>query len=224
MVHELAPLVRRLGLPPDPGDPTGCLEATVGTVTFVATMTGIGMQPGADAAHRVIDAGVDHVAVLGIAGGIGAGLEIGDVIAPAAVLHAGTGRLHVPAATGPEPRHGILRSSDDFCTDADVMAALVADGVIALDMETAAVAEACESRGVAWSVFRAISDRPADRLLDDGIWDLTGADGRADPEARRRYLDADPDASARLRRLAADMETAAEAAAVAALAAFTDVR
>jgi hypothetical protein len=91
-------------------------------------------------------------------------------------------------------------------------------------METAAVAEACESRGVAWSVFRAISDRPADRLLDDGIWAMTGADGRADPEARRRYLDADPDASARLRRLAADMETAAEAAAVAALAAFTDVR
>ena len=221
MVHELAPLVRRLGCTADPAAPTACLEAAVGPVAFVATMTGIGMQAGTEATHRVVDAGVDHVAIVGIAGGIGPGLAIGDVIAPAAVLHAGTGRLHVPSPTGPGPTHGILRSSDDFCTDADVLAALAADGVIALDMESGAVAEACEARGVAWSVFRAISDRPADRLVDDGIWAMTGADGTADPGARRRYLAGDPDAHARLRRLATDMETAAEAAAAAALAAFT---
>jgi nucleoside phosphorylase len=183
-------------------------------------MTGIGMQAGAEAAHRVIDAGVEHVAVVGIAGGIGPGLEIGALVQPAAVWHAETGRHHVPTHLGPGLPHGIIRSSDDFLADDAVLAALAAAGVVALDMETGAVAQVCEARGVPWSVFRAISDRPADKLVDTAVWEMTGPDGGADADALRRYLESDPTAHARLTRMASDMELAVRVAAEAAVAAF----
>lgn len=220
MTHELAPLVRLLGLEARPSSPPGCLEAEVDGVAFVATMTGIGMQAGADAAHRVIDAGVGHVAVVGIAGGIGPGLEIGALVCPASVLHAETGRHHVPVHLGPGPSAGIIRSSDHFLTDDDTLAAFAAAGVVALDMESGAVGEACEARGVPWSVFRSISDRPADKLVDAAVWEMTGADGGADPDALRAYLEADPAAGDRLSRMAADMAIAVQVAAEAAITAF----
>lgn len=217
MTHELAPLVRRLGLEARATSPPGCLEASVAGVAFVATMTGIGMQAGSDAAHRVIDAEVDHVVVVGIAGGIDPDLAIGTLVVPASVLHAETGRTHVPARLGEVEPRGVIRSSDEFLTDDDALAALLAAGVVALDMETGAVAEACEARGVPWSAFRSISDRPADGLVDSAVWEMTGPDGGADPDALRRYLDADPHAGARLARMAADMELAVNVAADAAL-------
>jgi len=220
MTHELAPLVDLLGLEAGPDTPTGCLEASAGGVRFLATMTGIGMQAGADAAHRVIDAGAEHVAVVGIAGGIHPDLEIGALVLPEAVWHAETGRHHVPSHVADAPARGIIRSSDDFLTDDAALAELVAQGVVALDMETGAVAEVCERRGVPWSVFRAISDRPADKLVDTAIWEMTGPDGSADPDALRRYLEADPGAGERLARMAADMEVAVRVAAEAAVAAF----
>ena len=220
MTHELAPLVRLLGLEARAASPPGCLEAEVDGVAFVATMTGIGMQAGAEATHRVIDAGVEHVAVVGLAGGIGPGLEIGALVLPESVLHAETGRHHVPVHLGDAPAAGIIRSSDHFLTDDDAMAAFVADGIVALDMESGAVGEVCEARGVPWSVFRSISDRPADKLVDSAVWEMTGADGGADPEALRRYLEADPAARDRLARMAADMEVAVTVAAEAAVRAF----
>ena len=76
----------------------------------------------------------------------------------------------------------------------------VAEAVVALDMETAAVAVVCEERNVPWSAFRAISDRPRDKLVDAAVWEMTGPDGSADPDALRRYLATDPDARTRLAR------------------------
>ena len=87
-------------------------------------------------------------------------------------------------------------------------------------METGAVAEVCEARGVPWSAFRSISDRPADKLVDAAVWEMTTEDGGADPDSLRRYLDADPDAAARLARMAADMEIAVRVAAEAAVRAL----
>src|SRR6476469_8382533 len=132
MTHELAPLVTMLGLEPRSDDPYTLHDATVGGVEFVATMTGIGMAAATDATHRILDDGpVDYVIVVGIAGGIEPGQEIGD-------------------------------------------------GYIALDMETAAVAAVCEARGAQWTVFRSISDRPSDGLVDSTVWEMTEMDGSAD--------------------------------------------
>ena len=106
---------------------------------------------------------------------------------------------------------------DDFLTDPAVHADLLASGVVGLDMETAAVAVVCEARGVPWSVFRSISDRPADGLVDSEVWEMTQIDGSADADALGRYLESNPDAAARLAQMASDMEIATYAAAAAAV-------
>ena len=98
MTHELAPLVTMLGLEPRSDDPYTLHDATVDGVAFVATMTGIGMGAATDATHRLLDDGdVDYVIVIGIAGGIEPGQEIGDVLVPEAVLHSGTGATYAPS-------------------------------------------------------------------------------------------------------------------------------
>ena len=218
MTHELAPLVEMLGLVARSDDPYTLLDATVDGVEFVATMTGIGMSAATDATNRVLDdGGIDHVIVIGIAGGLDPALDIGAIVVPALVLHGDTGTTHIPAALGDHDPRGTIRSSDDFLTDPAVHAELLASGVVGLDMETAAVAVVCEARGVPWSVFRSISDRPADGLVDSDVWEMTQIDGSADEDALMRYLESNPDAAARLAQMASDMEIATYAAAAAAI-------
>jgi adenosylhomocysteine nucleosidase len=217
MTHELAPLVTMLGLVPRDDDPYTVHDATVDGVEFLATMTGIGMAAAAEATNRIIDAGAEHVLVIGIAGGIHPDLEIGDLVIPAGVLHADAGTTHAPAPLGDHEPRGVIRSSDDFLMDPEAHARLVAEGVVALDMETAAVALVCEERGVPWTAFRSISDRPADGLVDTSVFEMTLPDGSADQDALTRYLESNPDAAARLARMASDMEIATNAAAAAAI-------
>jgi adenosylhomocysteine nucleosidase len=193
-------------------------DATVDGVVFVATMTGIGMAAATDATHRILDDGpLDCVIVVGIAGGIEPGQEIGDVLVPEAVLHSGTGSTYAPAALGGHTPRGKIRCGDDFLTDHGVLAALVDDGFVALDMETAAVAAVCEARGVQWTAFRSISDRQSDGLVDTEVWEMTQIDGSADEDQLTRYLQENPEAAARLAQMAADMEIAVNAAAAAAI-------
>src|SRR5262245_53041046 len=215
MTHELAPLVTMLGLEARTDDPYTLHDATVDGVEFVATMTGIGMSAATDATHRLLD--VDYVIVIGIAGGIEPGQEIGDVLVPEAVLHSGTGASYAPVVLGDHTARGKIRCGDDFLTDDAVLADLVDNGYVALDMETAAVAAVCESRGAQWTVFRSISDRPSDGIVDTAVWEMTQIDGSADEDALTRYLAENPDAAARLARMAVDMEIAVNAAAAAAI-------
>jgi adenosylhomocysteine nucleosidase len=218
MTHELAPLVTMLGLEPRSDDPYALHDATVDGVVFIAAMTGIGMAAAADATHRILDDGpVDCVIVVGIAGGIEPGQEIGDVLVPEAVLHSATGATYAPAVLGDHTPRGKIRCGDDFLTDDGVLAALVDDGFVALDMETAAVAAVCEARGASWTAFRSISDRPSDGLVDTEVWEMTQIDGSADEDRLTRYLQENPEAAARLAQMAADMEIAVNAAAAAAI-------
>ena len=65
------------------------------------------------------------------------------------------------AETVATPR-GTIISSDQFGYDDPTIQRFIADGVVALDMETAAGADICEQRGMPWSAYRAISDRGDD--------------------------------------------------------------
>ena len=56
-------------------------------------------------------------------------------------------------------------------------------GVVSLDMETAAIAERASTRGIPWSVFRAISDRATDGSVDDEVFHLSNQDGTPNAEA-----------------------------------------
>jgi adenosylhomocysteine nucleosidase len=96
-------------------------------------------------------------------------------------------------------------------------AELERSGVVGLDMETAAIAAVCESRGCPWSVFRAISDRVTDETTDAAVLALAGADGSGDLFAVARYLLVRPWRIVRLARLARGTVRAADAAADAAI-------
>ena len=149
---------------------------------------------------------VDWVMVVGVAGGVDHSIEIGSVIVPEVVVDRATGgRFRPPPAGDIEPR-GILSCGDDLITDAGRIAAMEADGVVAVDMETAAVAAVCARHDVPWSVFRGISDFADGGLVDDAMFALTRPDGTADPDAIARYLDANPDRRRVLEQLAHDAD------------------
>jgi nucleoside phosphorylase len=181
-------------------------------------MTGIGTRAAAAATERLLDATkLDHVLVVGIAGGVDAQQPIGALIAPEVVVDGTTGREFRPAQLGDLPPHGRLVTWDRLVTGREEAAELRRSGVVGLDMETAAVAAVCERRGCPWSVFRAISDRVTDGTTDPAVLALAGPDGGGDPRAVARYLLAKPWRIVRLARLAFGTLRAANAAADAAI-------
>jgi adenosylhomocysteine nucleosidase len=220
MQHELAPLVRRLDLEAD----GSVYRGRSGGREVVAMLTTMGMAPAADAARRLLALDVDWVMVVGIAGGVDPdAVSIGDVIAPDVVIDRARGEtFRPPAGGGPGPR-GVLSCGDDLITDPPTLAGMAGDGVIAVDMETAAVAAVCEAAGRPWSVYRSISDFAGGGLVDDELFSLTRPDGTADTDALQRYLDEHPERLDVLAQLGQDMTVAVEAAADAAVRACADL-
>lgn len=218
MPNELAPVVERFALAPSAGEP-GLFRGALGATEIVAIRSGIGMRAGAEAAQRLIDAASpDHLFVVGIAGGIGPDQRIGDAIAPEQVWDLETGARLRPAAVGTQPGRGVLASSDRFALP-DEARELGRQGIIAVDMETAAVGGVCERRGCRWSVFRAISDRADDGSTDPAVLGLVDAEGRPLPGAVVRFVLTRPHRIPQLVRLARGTSQATHAAADAALAA-----
>jgi adenosylhomocysteine nucleosidase len=213
MEHELEPLVRRLALERD-GD---LYRGQLGEVEVVAILTNIGMAPAREAAQRMLTEQVSHMIVEGIAGGIDRTLHIGDLVVPELVIDRATGTTYRPSVLGDLRPRGLLSSGDNLVLESGPLADMLEDGILAVDMETAAVAAVCDDADCPWSVFRAISDYPGEGLIDDALFALTKPDGTADPDAIARYLDANPDRKAVLARLAHDLSVATEAAAGAAI-------
>ena len=214
MEIELAPLTRELGLAHD-----GELHhGKAGNVDVVALVTTMGMTAGERATQRLLDIGVDRIIVVGIAGGVDpATVKIGDVVIPEVVIDRRTGGSHGPPLSPHTPPRGTISCGDELITDPGRLAEMGASGVIAVDMETAAVAAVCESAGVPWSAFRGISDYAGEGLVDQELFEATNPDGTADPDAIKRYLEAHPEKLEVLQRLALDTTRATEAAAAAAI-------
>jgi adenosylhomocysteine nucleosidase len=206
MELELRPLARML--PPD----------------AVTAVIGVGPEPARRATEAVLAANtVDHVVVVGVAGGVDPTLRIGDVVMPALVVHRETGARHRHHPVDGRATAGTLLTCTEPILDLAVIATLCEQDVVALDMETAAVAEVCEAAGVGWSVFRAISDRPSDGLVDADVAALARTDGSPDLPAVARYVVRRRWAVPTLARLGRDLCTATMAAARAAMEA-TGVR
>jgi hypothetical protein len=84
-------------------------------------------------------------------------------------------------------------------------------------METSAVGEVCEARGCAWSVYRCISDRHFDGLLDARVIALTNPDGSGRTAEIAALVAREPEIGENLRRLGRDSANAARLAAEAAV-------
>ena len=221
MRHELRPLVRPLSLRKVGSGADALFTGAVGRTQIVATITRIGTAAAARAAERLLGSGeIDRVVVVGIAGGIGANARIGGLVVPELVIDLASGREHRPARLGEVEPKGTLATSDRLLVDPDEIAHLAQRGVIAIDMETAAIAAVCEQRGCPWSVFRAISDRAGVAPVDSAVLGLAGPDGGPNLPALTRFVLTRPWRLPQLARLARDMRIAANAAASAATAAL----
>lgn len=217
MRSELAPVVQAFSLQRATEGDTKLSTGILGDTEIVATTTGIGTAGARAASERVLETRPDHVMVVGIAGGVGPTVKIGDLIFPSVVVDKSTGTEYRPSHLGspaPEAR-GKIVTSDDFLIDRGTLDELIADDVIALDMETSAVAEVCVARGTDWSVIRAISDMATDHP-DDAVLGLANPDGTANGAAVAKFLLTKPWRIPSLAKLQRGSKLAATAAARAA--------
>jgi adenosylhomocysteine nucleosidase len=219
---ELRPLRRRLKLQKTDLGYTG----RIGDGAVIAVATGIGTALAHAATVRLLEAAdVEWVIVVGIAGAIDNATPIGTLVLPELVVNGADGSGHRPTPLRLDKAHGTLKgtlwTTDEVLLDPAVHAELRAQGVVSLDMETAAIAAVCEERGVPWSVVRAISDRASDGSVDAAIVGLSRPDGRPDFLATARYLIRHANALPRLVRLGRGAKLAAERAADAAIKAVS---
>jgi nucleoside phosphorylase len=213
MPMELRPLVRKLGLREERFGETTLRSGTLGGSKVVATVTGMGTKLAAAGTTELLDAvHVDQVVVVGITGAIESTTAIGSVVVPELVVNSATGAEHTPRPIGELPAQGKMWTTDVIISSPDALAKLRADGVVSLDMETAAIAEVCEPRGVPWSVIRVVSDRPSDGI-DDEVFHLSNQDGTPNLLAGLKYLLRHPGSIPRMARLAKGAKQATETAA-----------
>jgi adenosylhomocysteine nucleosidase len=188
IVCALASEARHLG-------PTVRLTEPLGSLpdgTLVAT-TGMGISAASTGARALINAGATALASFGLAGGIDPSLEAGAILLPDEV-QGGDGRVHrcetgwrnrlsatIPARTGK-----LLTSSKAVGSVEDKAALFRSTGAVAVDMESAAIAEVAERHGLPFVAVRVVVDSAADVLPhavtaaadNEGhlqIWRLIGA-------------------------------------------------
>jgi adenosylhomocysteine nucleosidase len=226
MPMELRPLVRRLRLRRARVDGDGVYSGYANSRQVLAIATGMGTELAASRTERLLTAvEVGHVIVFGIAGAVDDATALGTVIRPRTVIDGATGAEYVPtqlaqttAHDTQTTAHSTIWTTDELITDPDIVSALRARGVVALDMETAAIAAVCERRGLAWSAVRIISDRAADGVVTEDVFRLNKQDGSPNMAAVARYFIRHPGHVRRMARLAGSARRATTIAADAAIA------
>lgn len=218
MPMELKPLARQLGLQKRTVGDVELHEGSLDGRDVVATVTGMGTKLATDATEALLNTvDVARVVVFGITGAVENETPIGTVIVPEVVVDSATGSEFRPAPLGDAVPHGKMWTTDVLNTDLDVVAGLRANGVVSLDMETAAIAASCERRGIPWSVFRAISDRATDGSVDEEIFGLSNQDGTPNSAAVAKYFLRHPQRIPQMTQLAKNASKATHAAADAAI-------
>jgi adenosylhomocysteine nucleosidase len=224
MPMELTPLTRDLALRETDVDGFTLHRGKLGDRDVVAIVTGMGTELATAAIERLLDAvDVEHVLVVGITGALENDTPIGTLILPEVVVLGASGREHHPTRIGDADHRGRMWTTDTLTTDLDVLAGLREQGVVSLDMETAAIAHACEQRGIPWSVFRAISDRASDGTVDVEVFAMSNQDGTPNEAAITAYFEKYPERIPMLAQMAEDSTLATERAAAAAIAAAAEL-
>jgi hypothetical protein len=195
MQPELKAIVKTFGLKATSGEWVGTL------------VTGMGPALAAEATRRALSTGpIDHVMVIGIAGGLDPALPVGSLMVPERVQLYPDGPVFHTHPLATRPASGGLMTTDGLFDNDDVWRPILERGFGAVDME------------VAWSVYRGISDRPDEHIVDQAVFSLSKPDGSADPVAVAKYLARDPRRAKALAHLNKCMQLAARTAADAAYA------
>ena len=219
MRPELKAIVKSFDLKETAIHPVFSHSGTAGAWEVVSLVTGMGPHLAREATQKALAAGpFDHVMVVGIAGGLDPALPVGSLMVPSRVQLYPDGPVYQPQTLPPREAAGGLMTTDGLFDGEEVWRPILERGFGAVDMEAAGVAEVCEAAGVAWSVYRGISDRPDEHIVDQAVFSLSKPDGSADPVALAKYLARDPRRAKALAHLNRCMQTAATLAADAAFA------
>jgi len=223
MPLEMHAIVTAFGLRPT-GDPKkDPWSGAVGGSDVTAIHIGMGPPLTRAAAERLFDeaardgAPVDHVMNAGICGGVDPELAVGTLLNPEIIVDYTSGTEYRHRPPGSEPLAGKLMTTEGVHLDEELSKRFFAQGCLAVDMESAAVAEVCEAHGCDWSIYRCIGDRYFDGLLDERLISMTKPDGSGDAGAIQRLLAEEPDLRAKLDQLMHDTTNAARIAAEAAV-------
>lgn len=147
-------------------------------------IAGLGFERAAAAATKLIERGAHALLSWGVAGGLSPALAPGDLLLPERVLSE-DGRWTTDPELRARLRHVLgghaLEGGDLFCSRAPVATvggknALAARGMLAVDMESAAVATVAQRVGVPFVAVKAICD-PATREIPAAALRLLGHDG-----------------------------------------------
>jgi nucleoside phosphorylase len=223
MPMELAPLKRKLALTKTRIASLDVHQGWLDGRSVVAIVTGMGTALAAEHLVRLLDAmDIDRVVVVGITGAVDDETAIGTLILPERVVDGASGAQYRPDRLGQGAPRGTMWTSDGLITDPAVIAELRSDGVVSLDMETAAIAGVCEHRGIPWSVFRCISDRATDGSVDEELFGLSRPDGTPDAKAVVAHVARHPGRIPGLFRMARQAKLATELAAASAIEAVAD--
>ena len=124
---------------------------------------GMGPRAGEVVRQRLAREKFEWVVSTGFAGGVRPGFRVGDLVLATEVVEAGTGRRRKPAAgwagLNGSCSAGIFVTVERPLRDSGEKRELGARyGAVAVEMETARVAQAAEEAGVPWVSLRAILD------------------------------------------------------------------
>ena len=219
MKPELKAIVASGELEPISGDPVFSHVGSVGDWSVVSLVTGMGPGLAREATRRTLATGsFEHVMVVGIAGGLDPDLPVGSLFVPSRVQLYPDGPEYSTRPLPSRRASGGLMTTDGLFDDDSIWRPILDRGFGAVDMEAAGVAEVCEEAGVPWSVYRGISDRPDEHIVDQAVFGLSKPDGSADRAALAKYLARDPRRAKALAHLNRCMQLAATLAADAAFA------
>ena len=217
MPMELKPLAKKLGLQSETRNGTK-LRAGDGVV---AIYTGMGTELATKSTEALFAAvpDISRVVVFGITGAVENETPIGTLIVPEKVMNSETGQVFTPSSSNGHTPKGVMWTTNKI-TPAVELPPLIEQGVVSLDMETAAIAKCCEERGVPWSVYRTISDRASDGKITDEVFKLAKQDGSPNWGNVARFFLTKPYKIPAMMRLMQGAQLATNKAADAAIAAL----
>jgi adenosylhomocysteine nucleosidase len=178
----------------------------------VVLETGVGVIRAAAAIRWVLENIESRLIVAcGFAGALSPSMKVGDVLLASEVVEPGEDELHwrtaVPAELGDLPVGRLVTVPQLVGRPAGKRTLARATGAVAVDMESAAIAEACQAWRVPCAVVRAISDAADSELSHRLVTLLAG--GRAVPWRVLAAVIRSPGLAIELWRLARDTRLAA---------------
>jgi hypothetical protein len=217
--RESAPFLRLLHyLHPFPDGPCPAAIYDTNQGRAIVMETGIGMVRAAAAIRWLLDNYQPRLIIAcGFAGALSPELRVGDVLLASGVVEPGVGDVHwgtaMPTELGDLPVGRLVTAKRLVATTADKGSMYSQTQAIMVDMESAAIAEACQKRGVQCAIIRSISDTADTALSPQLVALLSG--GRIAPWRIVAALARSPGMIVELWRLARDTRIAARALAAA---------